>query len=184
MGRRPPRPRAINARTAWGCSLQPRRVFGGRVPVSRETAGCVAARCWVPAACCSGQFARVVKGVDLRSTAGNCAWARAPQLTASSVPGASVRIPEHSAQCAVTCRAHSRSRHCPCWCGPAVAAAVAHRCMRGLRPQAATSPCLRRPRACLSCSSQPPISRGQFARVVKGVDLRSTTGNCAWVRTP
>ena len=24
----------------------------------------------------------------------------------------------------------------------------------------------------------------QFARVVKGVDLRSTTGNCAWVRTP
>ena len=27
------------------------------------------------------QFARVVKGVDLRSTAGNCAWARAPQLT-------------------------------------------------------------------------------------------------------
>ena len=23
----------------------------------------------------------------------------------------------------------------------------------------------------------------QFARVVKGVDLRSTTGNCAWVRT-
>ena len=27
------------------------------------------------------QFARVVKGVDLRSTAGNCAWARTPQLT-------------------------------------------------------------------------------------------------------
>ena len=26
------------------------------------------------------QFARVVKGVDLRSTAGNCAWARTPQL--------------------------------------------------------------------------------------------------------
>ena len=24
----------------------------------------------------------------------------------------------------------------------------------------------------------------QFARVVKGVDLRSTTGNFAWVRTP
>jgi len=24
----------------------------------------------------------------------------------------------------------------------------------------------------------------QFARVVKGVDLRSTAGNCAWVRTP
>ena len=28
-----------------------------------------------------GQFARVAKGVDLTSTAGNCAWARAPQLT-------------------------------------------------------------------------------------------------------
>ena len=27
------------------------------------------------------QFARVVKGVDLRSTAGNRAWARTPQLT-------------------------------------------------------------------------------------------------------
>ena len=28
-----------------------------------------------------GQFARVVKGVDLRSTAGNCTWVRTPQLT-------------------------------------------------------------------------------------------------------
>ena len=28
-----------------------------------------------------GQFARVVKGVDLRSTAGNCAWVQTPQLT-------------------------------------------------------------------------------------------------------
>jgi hypothetical protein len=27
------------------------------------------------------QFARVVEGVDLRSTAGNCAWVRTPQLT-------------------------------------------------------------------------------------------------------
>lgn len=27
------------------------------------------------------QFARVVKGVDLRSTAGHCAWVRTPQLT-------------------------------------------------------------------------------------------------------
>ena len=31
--------------------------------------------------CCACQFARVVKGVDLRSTAGNCAWVRTPQLT-------------------------------------------------------------------------------------------------------
>ena len=30
----------------------------------------------------------------------------------------------------------------------------------------------------------PPLVRSQFARVVKGVDLRSTAGNCAWVRTP
>ena len=29
------------------------------------------------------QFARVVKGVDLRSTAGNCARARTPKLTDS-----------------------------------------------------------------------------------------------------
>ena len=29
------------------------------------------------------QFARVAKGVDLRSTAGNCAWVRTPQLTKS-----------------------------------------------------------------------------------------------------
>ena len=28
------------------------------------------------------------------------------------------------------------------------------------------------------------LSTGQFARVVKGVDLRSTAGNYAWVRTP
>ena len=32
--------------------------------------------------------------------------------------------------------------------------------------------------------ARPPIPRSQFARVVKGVDLRSTAGNCAWVRTP
>ena len=32
-----------------------------------------------------GQFARVVKGVDLRSTAGNCAWVRTPQLASLSV---------------------------------------------------------------------------------------------------
>ena len=29
----------------------------------------------------SSQFARVVKGVDLRSTARKCAWVRTPQLT-------------------------------------------------------------------------------------------------------
>jgi hypothetical protein len=29
----------------------------------------------------SSQFARVAQGVELRSTAGHCAWVRAPQLT-------------------------------------------------------------------------------------------------------
>ena len=38
---------------------------------------------------CKSQFARVVKGVDLRSTAGNCAWARTPQLTADTAAGLS-----------------------------------------------------------------------------------------------
>ena len=28
-----------------------------------------------------GQFARAVKGLDLRSNAGHCAWVRTPQLT-------------------------------------------------------------------------------------------------------
>ena len=32
------------------------------------------------------QFARVVKGVDLRSTAGNCARVRTPQLTCFGIP--------------------------------------------------------------------------------------------------
>ena len=32
-------------------------------------------------ACRMGQCARAVEGVDLGSTAGSCAWARAPQLT-------------------------------------------------------------------------------------------------------
>ena len=33
----------------------------------------------------SSQFARVVKGADLRSSAGNCAWAQTPQLTSDPV---------------------------------------------------------------------------------------------------
>jgi hypothetical protein len=32
------------------------------------------------------QFARVVKGLDLRSNAGNCAWVRTPQLAHSLLP--------------------------------------------------------------------------------------------------
>ena len=49
------------------------------------------------------QFARVVKGVDLRSTAGNCAWAQTPQLTAAPsmirrirLPGLVFRVPRFS----------------------------------------------------------------------------------------
>ena len=34
------------------------------------------------------------------------------------------------------------------------------------------------------CGLQSHVNRSKFARVVKGVDLRSTAGNCAWVRTP
>ena len=37
------------------------------------------------------QFARVVKGVDLRSTAGNCARVRTPQLTLESSLQSSAR---------------------------------------------------------------------------------------------
>ena len=37
----------------------------------------------------------------------------------------------------------------------------------------------------LSCPGQASLSAaGQFARVVKGVDLRSTARKCAWARTP
>ena len=36
---------------------------------------------WLPC-----QFARVVKGLDLRSNAGNCAWVRTPQLAHSLLP--------------------------------------------------------------------------------------------------
>ena len=37
------------------------------------------------------QFAREVKGVDLRSTAGNCAWVRTPQLTSLHPTGPAAR---------------------------------------------------------------------------------------------
>ena len=73
--------------------------------------------------CCACHFARVVKGVDSRSTAGNCAWARTPQLTyhstvdvgswlgaASPVPICqSMPAPQSLLEHGVTCRAASRS---------------------------------------------------------------------------
>ena len=40
-----------------------------------------------PCSAMQSQFARVVKGVDLRSTARKCAWARTPWLTWSRKPG-------------------------------------------------------------------------------------------------
>ena len=49
----------------------------GRQGTHDETAASAAPRC---------QFARVVKGVDLRSTTGNSAWVRTPQLTPSDAP--------------------------------------------------------------------------------------------------
>ena len=37
---------------------------------------------------------------------------------------------------------------------------------------------------CLSVLGVVENTRSKVARVVTGVDLRSTAGNCAWVRTP
>ena len=58
-------------------------VFSGSQAGDQEQMG---KDCGVPLWCSEkayrlqSQFAREVKGVDLRSTAGNCAWARTPQL--------------------------------------------------------------------------------------------------------
>ena len=40
------------------------------------------------------------------------------------------------------------------------------------------------PKCCATSRPRAVTRQRQFARVVKGVDLRSTAGNCAWVRTP
>ena len=45
------------------------------------------------------QFARVVKGLDLRSNAGNCAWVRTPQLAHSLLPSDGVVPPVVFAIC-------------------------------------------------------------------------------------
>ena len=39
------------------------------------------------------QFARVVKGLDLRSNAGNCAWVRTPQLAHLLLPSRDLLFP-------------------------------------------------------------------------------------------
>ena len=59
-------------------SWQPRRACP---PPPPDTAGGLCSGICNPWQHVTCQFARVVKGVDLRSTAGNCAWARTPQLT-------------------------------------------------------------------------------------------------------
>ena len=65
------------------------------------------------------QFARVAKGVDLRSTAGNCAWARTPQLTrcfwalesSCKLPGVSSWSPPFPVR--FSCSWGSLGRMCP-----------------------------------------------------------------------
>ena len=47
----------------------------GGLPLASDCLDCLFARS------AESQFARVVKGVDLRSTEGNFAWVRTPQLT-------------------------------------------------------------------------------------------------------
>ena len=47
----------------------------GGLPLASDCLG------WLFARSVKSQFARVVKGVDLRSTEGNFAWVRTPQLT-------------------------------------------------------------------------------------------------------
>ena len=94
MRRRQPWPQAIIASAACGHRPRARRVFGGRAPVSNAPAwlfGISVALAHI----CRGQFARVAKGVDLRSTAGNCAWARTPQLTQLTTASA----PGHTSRC-------------------------------------------------------------------------------------
>ena len=61
-----------------------------------------------------GQFARVVKGVDLRSTAGNCAWVRTPQLTFRSPlkgNGRSTNARE-AASCSISVSRLVQNGHC------------------------------------------------------------------------
>ena len=62
------------------------------------------------------------------------------------------------------------------------------RCLpRTCKPQLQTkltmTQCSHTSRTCIVAVSSYTTER-QFARVAKGVDLRSTAGNCAWVRTP
>ena len=80
--------RMPQAQQRWSleCSLAPRS-RGWYPPASRPSCGRQgthekAAESAAP----RSQFARVVKGVDLRSTTGNCAWVRTPQLTPSDAP--------------------------------------------------------------------------------------------------
>ena len=55
------------------------------------------------------KFARVVKGVDLRSTAGNCAWARTPQLARNCHA-------QMAPRCVFTAYTLSAAEICVAWC--------------------------------------------------------------------
>ena len=67
------------------------------------------AYCWGACDSCTSQFARVVKGVDLRSTAGNCAWARTPQLTCNQE--ADIHVNTYT----MSCSGATLSMELPCW---------------------------------------------------------------------
>ena len=109
----------------------------------------------------------MVKGVDLRSTTGNCAWVRTPQLTPSDAPGCGCRT--------IWCGCHRLSS------GGHLSAALRPAARAGIHQQSRPSRGRQGTRDEIAESAAP---RSQFARVVKGVDLRSTAGNCARARTP
>ena len=64
------------------------------------------------------QFARVAKGVDLRSTGGNSAWVRAPQMTCPEGKGGDMCVCSHyplqasTLRCAETVGSVSYERRC------------------------------------------------------------------------
>ena len=126
----------------------------GRLGTHEETAESAAPR---------SQFARVVKGVDLRSTTGNCAWVRTSQLTPSDAPPG---VAATAIWCG--CRRLSSGGHLSAALRPAAGA--------GIQQQSRTS-CERQ--GTRRETAESAALRSQFARVVKGADLRSTTGNCA-----
>ena len=147
-----------------------------------------------------------LRGVDLRSTAGNCAWARTPQLTgALSLHSADMRGSPHPAapvppdrQCVALLTKDPR-RVCRRWArvrghgGEVPRRWSGSGCRRRQTPPLPRRTRVKHGGQGLASGPQVPSAylavadlnvMCQFARVVKGVDLRSTAGNCAWARTP